>query len=137
MTSSPDGKPVVLFDGVCNLCNGWVKFVVRRDPVGRFRFASLQSPFAAEALGGRGFPRDFLGSIVLLEDGVVYTKSDAVLRVARGLRAPWPLFALLRLVPRTVRDVAYDWIARNRYRWFGKRDACMLPSPQDAARFIA
>ena len=137
MTSSPDGKPVVLFDGVCNLCNGWVKFVVRRDPAGRFRFASLQSPFAAEALGGRGFPHDFLGSIVLLENGVVHTKSDAVLRVARGLSAPWPLATVFWVVPRAVRDVVYDWIARNRYRWFGKRDACMLPGPDDAARFLS
>ena len=137
MALPSDGRTVVLFDGVCNLCNGWVQFVVKRDPAAHFRFASLQSAFAAEALRGRGFPRDYLGSIVVLEDGVVYTKSDAVLKVTRGLKAPWPLATVFRIVPRALRDVVYDWIARNRYRWFGKREACMLPGPDTAARFLS
>ena len=127
---------VVLFDGVCNLCNGWVRFVVRRDPGLRFRFASLQSVFGAELLRRHGLPADYLGSILLLEDGALFSKSDAVLRIARRLRWPWPVVSVLGVVPRAMRDVVYDWVARNRYRWFGKRETCMLPSPQDARRFL-
>ena len=136
MVSPTDGRAVVLFDGVCNLCNRSVRFVVRRDPAMCFRFASLQSAFAAEVLRGSGLPDGYLGSIVLLEDGVLYTKSDAMLRIARGLRAPWPLAGALGVIPRTLRDMVYDWVARNRYRWFGKREACLVPSGEDAIRFI-
>jgi predicted DCC family thiol-disulfide oxidoreductase YuxK len=127
---------VVLFDGVCNLCNGWVRFVVRRDRRRRFCFASLQSTFGAEVLRRHGLPNDYLGSILFLENGVLFAKSDAVLRIARGLRWPWPLLSIFLVVPRSVRDVVYDWVARNRYRWFGKRETCMLPSTEDAGRFL-
>jgi len=132
---TPDA--VVLFDGVCNLCNGWVRFVVRRDPHRRFRFASLQSTFGADALRRHGLPADYLGSILLLEKQVLFTKSDAVLRIVRGLRWPWPLGIVLFVIPRGLRDVVYDWVASNRYRWFGKRESCMLPSPEDAGRFLS
>jgi predicted DCC family thiol-disulfide oxidoreductase YuxK len=128
---------VVLFDGVCNLCNGWVRFVMRRDPRRNFRFASLQSAFGAEVLRRHGLPADYLGSILLLADGVLFAKSDAVLRIAGQLRWPWPVLSVFVLVPRVVRDVVYDWVARNRYRWFGKRESCMLPSADDAARFLS
>jgi predicted DCC family thiol-disulfide oxidoreductase YuxK len=128
---------VVLFDGVCNLCNGWVRFVIARDPRARFRFASLQSSFGVEVLRRHCLAPDFLGSILLLERGVLFAKSDAVLRIAGGLRWPWPLLAVFRLVPRALRDVVYDWVARNRYRWFGKRESCPLPSPQHTARFLS
>lgn len=130
-------NPVVLFDGVCNLCNGWVGFVVRRDPHMRFRFASLQSDFGAGVMARHGLPPDYLGSILLLENGELFVKSDAVLRIVRGLRPPWPLLGMLMVVPRAIRDVVYDWVARNRYRWFGKREACMLPSPENAGRFLS
>lgn len=135
--ANPAAQNVVLFDGVCNLCNGWVRFVIARDPRARFRFASLQSPFGSDVLCRHGFASDFLGSILLLEGDVLFAKSDAVLRIAGGLRWPWPLLSVFRLVPRAVRDVVYDWVARNRYRWFGKRDSCPLPSRQDAARFLS
>jgi predicted DCC family thiol-disulfide oxidoreductase YuxK len=128
---------VVLFDGVCNLCNGWVRFVMRRDPRRRFRFASLQSTFGAESLRRHGLPDDYLGSILLLADGVLYARSDAVLRIAGQLRWPWPVLCVFVVVPRVVRDIVYDWVARNRYRWFGKRESCLLPNAQDAARFLS
>lgn len=134
---STSANSVVLFDGVCNLCNGWVRFVVRRDPHQCFHFASLQSTFGMNALRRHGLPADYLGSILLLEDGVLFTKSDAVLRIVRRLRWPWPAASALVIVPRALRDVIYQCVARNRYRWFGKREACMLPSPEDAARFLS
>ena len=126
------GEPVILFDGVCNLCNGFVQFVLKRDQRGRFRFASLQSDAARRLLGGDG-PRE---TIVLVEAGKTYVKSAAALRIVRGLRFPWPLLAALAMIPRPLRDPLYDWVARNRYRWFGKRDACMLPTPQTRGRFL-
>jgi predicted DCC family thiol-disulfide oxidoreductase YuxK len=131
------GTCVVLFDGVCNLCNGWVRFVLHRDPHMRFRIASLQSKFGADVLQRHGLSVDYLGSILLLEDGELFAKSDAVLRILRKLRWPWPLLSGFVVVPRGVRDLVYDWVAGNRYRWFGKRDACMLPRPEDAARFLS
>lgn len=128
---------VVLFDGVCNLCNGWVRFVLRRDPRRRFRFASLQSTFGTEVLRRQGLNDDYLGSILLLADGVLYAKSDAVLRIAGQLRWPWPVLSVFVVVPRVMRDIVYDWVARNRYRWFGKRDSCLLPDAEEAARFLS
>ena len=140
-----DGEPkaIVLFDGVCNLCNGAVTFIIDRDPDAYFRFAPLQS----EAGGARLEPEprdlvhkdlqdgDALESIVLLEDGQRFTRSTAALRIARRLRGVWPLYAFI-VVPRPVRDRVYRWIARNRYRWFGKTDACRLPTPELARRFL-
>ena len=122
----------VLFDGVCNLCNGAVRFILARDPAARFRFASLQSD-AARRLLGDGGPAE---TIVLLDAGKTYVKSTAALRIARGLRFPWPLLYAFVAVPRPVRDLIYDWVARHRYRWFGKRDTCMLPTPELRERFL-
>jgi len=123
---------IVLFDGVCNLCNGAVKFILARDPRGRFRFASLQSNVARRLLHGDAS----LESIVLIEAGTTYTKSAAALRIARGLRFPWPSLYALVAVPRPLRDWVYNWVARNRYRWFGKRDMCAVPTPQLRGRFL-
>jgi predicted DCC family thiol-disulfide oxidoreductase YuxK len=122
----------VLFDGVCNLCNGIVRFIVAHDPHARFRFASLQSDAARRLLGDCG-PVE---SIVLLESGKAYTKSTAALRIARGLRFPWPLLRVFMAFPRPIRDAMYDWVARHRYRWFGKRESCMVPSPEIRKRFV-
>ena len=118
---------VVLFDGVCNLCNGAVRFIAANDRAGRFTFLSLQSPEGAALAGpGRAPPE---ASIVVLDAGKRYEQSDAVLHVAVNLRWPWPLAFALILVPRDARDAAYRWVARNRYRWFGRRDVCELPPP--------
>ncbi|MDB5094081.1 MAG: thiol-disulfide oxidoreductase [Candidatus Eremiobacteraeota bacterium] len=120
-------QAIVLFDGVCNLCNGAVRFIAANDPAGRFTFLSLQSPQGAVLAGpGRVPPEE---SIVVLDGGKRYEQSDAVLHVAVYLRWPWPLAFGLILVPRGARDAAYRWVARNRYRWFGRRDACALPPP--------
>lgn len=131
----PDPGAVILFDGVCNLCNGAVTFIIDRDPDAHFRFAPLQSE-VGRALLGDAAPSEALQSIVLLEGGERYTHSDAALRVARRLRGPWPLLYGLILLPRPLRDRLYTWVAENRYRWFGKRDACRLPTPELKGRFL-
>jgi predicted DCC family thiol-disulfide oxidoreductase YuxK len=120
-------RAVVLFDGVCTLCNGAVQFVIRRDPARRFQFAALGSPAAARILRDVGGPASLPDSLVVVEDGRVYVRSTAALRIARRLRFPWPLLAALVVVPTPIRDAVYDFVARHRYRWFGRKDACMLP----------
>jgi predicted DCC family thiol-disulfide oxidoreductase YuxK len=127
---------IVLFDGVCNLCNGVVRFVIERDPRGRFQFATLTSATAARTLGSAAGPAPLPNSIVLIDDGRVFTRSDATLRLAKNLTFPWPLLYGLVVVPRGVRDRVYDFVARHRYSWFGRRDACMVPSPSIRARFL-
>ena len=126
----------ILFDGVCNLCNGFVRFVIARDPAARFRFAALTSPAAIEALRRAGAAPPVPDSIVLIEDGKAYFRSDAALRIARRLRFPWPAACALALVPRALRDGLYDVIAARRYRWFGRREACMVPTPELRGRFL-
>ncbi len=126
------GPAVVLFDGVCTLCNGAVTFIIDHDPDAYFAFAPLQSETGAALLGPE---QRELNSIVLLEDGQRFTRSTAALRVARRLRGVWPLYALI-LVPRPLRDRVYTWVAANRYRWFGTVDACRLPTPELKRRFL-
>jgi predicted DCC family thiol-disulfide oxidoreductase YuxK len=126
----------MLFDGVCNLCNASVRFVIRRDPGAVFRFASLQSPVGRSLLKEHGLPVDELASIVLIDGDRCYVKSDAALRIARALRRPWPLVGAFLIVPRAIRDHVYEFVARNRYRWFGKQDSCALPTPATASRFL-
>ena len=133
MTFAAEGdRPVILFDGVCNLCAGSVQFVIERDSGKQFRFASLQSP-AAERLLGR---REDLESVILLQNGKTYRKSGAALRIARRLDGLWPLLAVLLVIPGFLRDAVYDWIGRRRYRMFGKRDVCWTPQPELADRFL-
>jgi predicted DCC family thiol-disulfide oxidoreductase YuxK len=127
---------IILFDGVCNLCNASVNFVLDRDADGYFRFGALQSDEARLLLGQWEYPPDYLDSIVLIEDGQLYRESDAALRIARHLTGAWPLLYHLRWIPRFVRDAAYAWIARNRYRWFGRRDVCRIPTPELKSRFL-
>jgi len=126
----------VLFDGVCNLCNGAVRFIAANDPERRFAFASLQSPRARALLGERAGDAREPDSIVLLAGGRRYECSDAALHIALGLRAPWPLAFGAILIPRGARDAVYRWIARSRYRWFGRTDACALPPPGLRERFL-
>jgi predicted DCC family thiol-disulfide oxidoreductase YuxK len=132
----PEDGGVVLFDGVCNLCNGFVQFVIPRDPEAKYRFASLQSEVGRELLAAHGLPTDELESVVLIEDGESYVKSAAVLRIAAGLGGAYRLLAPLRHVPRAVRDRAYDFVADRRYRWFGKKDRCTLPAGDVESRFL-
>jgi predicted DCC family thiol-disulfide oxidoreductase YuxK len=132
----PGGPPVVLYDGVCGLCNGMVGFTVKHDRAARYRFAALQSDFGRERLRGLGLPEDALDSVVLVKDGRGYVKSRAVLEIARGLGMPWRLAAAGTALPAALADAAYAWVARNRYRWFGRHDACPIPSPEVRSRFI-
>jgi predicted DCC family thiol-disulfide oxidoreductase YuxK len=135
--AAPDENgAVVLFDGVCNLCNGSVQFIVRHDPAGRFRFASLQSEAGQALLRRHGLDPDDLFSVILVEGGRAYARSDAALGIARGLSSAWRAAGALRVVPRPLRDAVYGWVARNRYRWFGKQEACMIPTPELRARFL-
>lgn len=127
---------VVLYDGVCNLCNGSVQFILRNDPRGKFRFAALQSEMGAKMLAGFGVPADRLDTLVYLRNGRLFTRSSAALHIARALRFPWPLLTVLLVIPRPLRDTVYRWVASNRYRWFGKSDQCMVPTPDVRARFL-
>jgi predicted DCC family thiol-disulfide oxidoreductase YuxK len=134
--TAPENHPVLLFDGVCNLCNGVVQFLVPRDPDGTLRFASLQSEAAAELLAECDLPSDSTESVVLVEDGTCYEKSAAAIRVAEHLGGVYALASVFRYVPRRVRDALYDFVAERRYRWFGKRERCMVPSPDLRSRFL-
>ncbi len=128
---------VILFDGVCNLCNGSVNFVIERDPGGIFRFAPLQSDVARDLLSRAGLAAEELDSIVLIEGDEAWIESTAALRIASRLSGLWPLLAVFRIVPRFLRDAVYQWVARNRYRWFGRKEACMVPTPELRERFLA
>ena len=129
-------KPVVLFDGVCNLCASSVQFIIARDRTAQFRFASLQSDFAISLLEAIGYESRALESVVLIEAGQVTERSTAALRIARRLTFPWWLAYGCLVVPRPLRDWIYDQIAARRYRWFGKMDECWLPTPALRDRFL-
>jgi predicted DCC family thiol-disulfide oxidoreductase YuxK len=126
---------IVLFDGVCNFCNASVNFIIGRDGAGRFKFAPLQSEIG-RALREKHRIAEDVDSIILIEGGKAYVRSEAALRIARGLGGAWPLLYGLRFVPGRLRDWAYGQIAKNRYRWFGKKDVCMMPTPEVRGRFI-
>lgn len=134
--SIPRDKPILLFDGVCNLCNGSVLWVIRRDPNARFRFASLQSELGQKLLTEAGLPASALNTVVLYADGEFYTRSDAALGVLARLGRPWSWLSVFRLIPRAVRNWVYGWIAKNRYHWFGKKESCMIPTPELRSRFL-
>jgi len=132
------GEPLVLFDGVCNLCHASVNFIIDRDPTSRFRFASMQSEAGRAALARHGLPTPVGDpeNMVLIEGDRAYDRSTAALRIARMLSGPVKLLWALILVPAFVRDAVYRFVARNRYRWFGKSDQCRVPSPDLRARFL-
>lgn len=128
---------VIFFDGVCNLCHGLVQFVIARDPQARFHFAALQSEAARRLLPpGINPDPDHPDSVVLLENGRVYTHSAAVLRILRQLGGGWAVLSAAGILPRFLRDAAYRFVARNRYRWFGRQTECWLPTPELKARFL-
>jgi predicted DCC family thiol-disulfide oxidoreductase YuxK len=135
-TVDPEDHPVLLFDGVCNLCNGVVQFLVPRDPAGVLRFASLQSDAGQRLLDAHDVPVDDLETVVLLDGRGYHLKSEAVVRVAEHLGGVYALASALRLVPRSVRDRLYDLVAEHRYRVFGRREQCMVPSPDVEDRFL-
>ena len=127
---------VIFFDGVCNFCSFWVRFVIRRDPSGKFHFAPLQSPPSREACRRLGLPEEPLQSVILKEDGRYFTQSTASLRILRELTGLWPLMVVFIVVPAPVRNLVYKLIATNRYRWFGKNDSCFVPTLEIRSRFL-
>lgn len=127
---------IVIFDGVCNLCARSVQFILRHEAEPRFSFSPLQSAAGARLLGSHGFPTADVESFVLISDGKVYTRSTAALRIARHFKGAWQLLRAFWLVPRPLRDFLYDFVARNRYSWFGKAESCMMPTPELRARFL-
>jgi predicted DCC family thiol-disulfide oxidoreductase YuxK len=133
----PREHPIVLFDGVCNLCEGTVRFAIERDPAARFRFAPLQSSLGRALLAHHGLDPDALDAVVLVDGDGAHERSTAALRIAAGLRAPWRWLApILLWIPRALRDAVYGGVARHRYAWFGRRDECLVPTPEIRARFL-
>ncbi|MCI0482809.1 MAG: thiol-disulfide oxidoreductase DCC family protein [Candidatus Dadabacteria bacterium] len=128
--------PLVIFDGVCNYCCGVVNFIIGRDPRGVFRFAPFQSDAAKRILKRYNYPVGSLDSFVLIDWGKLYTKSEAGLRVQKLLGGVHKLLYAFIAVPRPLRDAVYDYIARNRYKWYGKKDECMIPDPEMRSRFL-
>jgi predicted DCC family thiol-disulfide oxidoreductase YuxK len=127
---------IIFFDGLCNLCNGAVQFTIERDPQHKFQFASLQSDFAQEKLAafeGTAWNGD---SFVFLENDHVYQRSTAALKVARQLSGWWPLLYVFMIIPSFIRDGVYHFIAKHRYKWFGKKESCWIPSPSLRSRFL-
>lgn len=128
---------VIFFDGVCNFCSFWVKFVIRRDPRGKFRFAPLQSPMGREACQALNLPEDPPQSVILKENNRHFTQSTASLKILKELSGLWPLLYAFIVVPTPLRNLVYRFIATNRYRWFGKEESCFIPTPEIRARFLA
>lgn len=128
-------KSIILFDGVCNLCSGAVQFILKRDHKKHFVFASLQSDIGQQLLSKYKVSTS-VETIILLQNEKYFSQSTAALEIARKLSGAWPLLYAFILIPRFIRDGIYDWISRNRYRFFGKKDACMIPSPEWKNRFL-
>ncbi len=129
MRDSESDGPIVLFDGACNFCDASVNWIIQHDKRARFRFAPLQSGPGAELQQKHGLDPTKLDTLILVEGGKVYRKSTAALRIAGLVDGPWRLLYALAVVPRPLRDAAYDWFARHRYRWFGRRGGCVYPRP--------
>ena len=134
--SASGPAPVIVFDGVCALCSRWVRFLLRFDRHGRYRFAAMQGTHGRRLMRAHGLDPDDPLSFLLVEHGHAHTDTDAIVRVLAGLGGPWRLAALARLLPRRLRDRGYRWLARNRYRWFGRHGSCYLPSPEQVHRFL-
>ena len=128
--------PVVLFDGVCNFCNRAVNFILRHEKKAVLKFAPLQSEAGRRLARQYGLNSDEPESLVLIEEEKLYLRSSAALRISRYLRGGWPLMIGFIIVPTVIRDLVYRWIAANRYRWFGRRSQCMVPTEENRSRFI-
>jgi predicted DCC family thiol-disulfide oxidoreductase YuxK len=127
---------VILFDGFCNLCSATVQFVIKRDKQNKFKFASLQSPFGQSILNRFKLSQHDLNSFILYKNGKIYLRSTGALLVAKELSAAWPLLSTFIIVPPLLRDGVYNFISKNRYRWFGKKNECWLPTPSLREKFI-
>ena len=136
MKKKPAIQPVILFDGVCNLCNSTVNFVIKRDRKNLLRFAALQSFAAGQLLGQYGLQEGEMKSFVLIENGKAYTQSTAALKVCRYMTWLWPFCYCLIIIPKFIRDGVYNRVAKNRYKWFGIKEQCMVPTAQVSAKFL-
>lgn len=129
-------KPLILFDGVCNLCTGFTYFVIKRDQAGKFLFVPAQTSLGQKILKFCNQPLDDFVTIILIEEGHAFFKSDAFLLACRHLRFPWPYAQVARIIPKPLRDWLYDRVAKNRYRLFGRKEKCMVPDAALAKRFL-
>lgn len=130
-------KKIVLFDGVCNLCNGAIQFIIKRDKEDKFRFAALQSEIGQKLVSERRIDTSKVDSIILIDPGVAYyIKSEAALEIGTDLKGYRTLSKTLSLIPSSLSNIVYDLIARYRYAWFGKKEACMIPTPELQAKFL-
>jgi predicted DCC family thiol-disulfide oxidoreductase YuxK len=127
---------IVYFDGVCNLCNASIQFILNRDPQGKFKFCALQSPRGKKMIQENGFSAESFDTFLLFENGTLYTRSTAALRTLKELSGGWPLLYGLIIVPAVLRDFVYGLVAKNRYRWFGKKESCMVPTPEIRSLFL-
>ena len=126
----------MLFDGVCNLCNSWVQFVIKHNSKQTVKMAALQSPEGEKIIAEHEIPEGYLDSLVLVRNGKVYTHSSAALELCKELDGAWKLFWVFWFIPKFIRDWIYQWIAKNRYRWYGKMEACMIPKPEHKNWFL-
>jgi predicted DCC family thiol-disulfide oxidoreductase YuxK len=131
-----NNNPIILFDGVCNLCNGAVQFVIRHDKKNVFRFAALQSETGITLSKKYNIPIDRMDTFVVIKNNKCYTRSNAALEVANILGGFWAILYILVIIPPAIRDTIYDWVAKNRYRMFGKKESCMIPTPELRDRFL-
>jgi predicted DCC family thiol-disulfide oxidoreductase YuxK len=136
MFPDADPRPVIVFDGVCVLCNGWVRFLLHHDRQQRYRFAAMQTDMGRTLLARHGLDPDDPSSFLLIENDRTWSDTDAIVRVVGGLGGAWRLARALRALPRGVRDRLYRLVARNRYRWFGRHDSCLLPPDGHESRFL-
>jgi predicted DCC family thiol-disulfide oxidoreductase YuxK len=127
---------IILFDGVCNLCNGVVQFIIKNDDKGKFKFASLQSDFGQQILSKNNLPTSDFNSFVFFENDKIFMKSTAALKVLKGLGGKWKMLYVFIIVPKFIRDIAYDFIAKRRYSIWGKIESCMMPTPELKSRFL-
>lgn len=130
-------KKIILFDGVCNLCNSSVQYIIKHDTKDEYRFAALQSEIGKKMIAERHIDTELLDSILLIEPGVAYyAKSTAALMIGKSFGGFWSLVAIFEWIPENFRNSVYDYIAKNRYKWYGKKDACMIPTPELKAKFL-
>jgi len=127
---------IILFDGVCNLCNGAVTFIIKRDKKDVFKFAALQSEIGQELISKFNIDTEKVDSIILIDGEKYYSKSSAALRISKDLSGAYPLLFGFMVVPKFIRNSVYDYIAKNRYKWFGKKESCMIPTSELKAKFL-
>jgi predicted DCC family thiol-disulfide oxidoreductase YuxK len=133
----PDANPIIIFDGVCVMCSAWARFILRQDRSGRYRLLPAQSELGTALYRHYGLDPVNYETNVLIENGMAYFKSTGTIRMFVSLGLPWSLMAVFRVIPEGIRDQAYEFIARNRYRWFGRRESCFIPTESEKARFLS